>query len=90
MAASGQYGIGAEMALRRQRAINTDSDSDEEEAVVGGSLRATLGVGHAEGAGEQPPHPKTGHRPPSGRTPRYPQVNGLRKYEIRIGPFKSS
>ena len=31
-----------------------------------------------------------GHRPPSGRTPRYPQVNGLRKYEIRIGPFKSS
>ena len=51
MAASGQYGIGAEMALRRQRAINTDSDSDEEEAVVGGSLRATLGAGHAEGAG---------------------------------------
>ena len=51
MAASGQYGIGAEMALRRQRAINTDSDSDEKEAVVGGSLRATLGVGHAEGAG---------------------------------------
>ena len=51
MAASGQYGIGAEMALRRRRAINTDSDSDEEETVVGGSLRATLGVGHAEGAG---------------------------------------
>ncbi len=51
MAASGQYGIGAEMALRRQRAINTDSDSDEEEDVVGGSLRATLGAGHAEGAG---------------------------------------
>ena len=35
----------------RQRAINTDSDSDEEGAVVGGSLRATLGAGHDEGAG---------------------------------------
>ena len=35
----------------RQRAANTNSDSDEEEAVVGGSLRATLGAGHAEGAG---------------------------------------
>ena len=62
MAASGQYGVGAELALRgagsagaggRQRAANTDSDSDEEEAEVGGSLRATLGVGRRRGRAEE-------------------------------------
>ena len=61
MAESGQYGIGAELALRgegsagaggRQRAANTNSDSDEEEAVVGGSLRAMLGVGRRRGRAE--------------------------------------
>ena len=61
MAESGQYGIGAELALRgegpagaggRQWAANTNSDSDEEEAVVGGSLRATLVVGRRRGRAE--------------------------------------